>query len=129
MPLLTIQLMSGRTQEELAELLDALHAAVVEAFEVPVRDRYQVVNEHEASHLIVQDTGLGLRRSRNVVLVQVTSRSRSREQKEAFYRVVCEQLERRCGISPSDVVVTITENTDEDWSFGLGRAQFLTGEL
>jgi hypothetical protein len=23
----------------------------------------------------------------------------------------------------------ITQNTDEDWSFGHGRAQFLTGEL
>ena len=26
-------------------------------------------------------------------------------------------------------LVSIVENTDEDWSFGLGRAQFLTGEL
>jgi hypothetical protein len=27
------------------------------------------------------------------------------------------------------VMVTIVENNDEDWSFGLGRAQFLTGGL
>jgi 4-oxalocrotonate tautomerase len=26
-------------------------------------------------------------------------------------------------------MVSVTENTDEDWSFGYGRAQFLTGEL
>jgi len=26
-------------------------------------------------------------------------------------------------------VVSIVENSDEDWSFGLGRGQFLTGEL
>jgi len=25
--------------------------------------------------------------------------------------------------------VSITDNGDEDWSFGYGRAQFLTGEL
>jgi hypothetical protein len=25
--------------------------------------------------------------------------------------------------------VSITDNNDEDWSFGYGRAQFLTGEL
>jgi hypothetical protein len=26
-------------------------------------------------------------------------------------------------------MVSFVENTDEDWSFGHGRAQFLTGEL
>jgi len=25
--------------------------------------------------------------------------------------------------------VSITDNNDDDWSFGYGRAQFLTGEL
>jgi hypothetical protein len=30
---------------------------------------------------------------------------------------------------PADLIVSITENSDEDWSFGHGRAQFLTGEL
>jgi len=25
--------------------------------------------------------------------------------------------------------VSIVENSDEDWSFGLGRAQFLEGDL
>jgi 4-oxalocrotonate tautomerase len=29
----------------------------------------------------------------------------------------------------SDVVVAVTQNTDEDWSFGYGRAQFITEEL
>ena len=28
--------------------------------------------------------------------------------------------------NPSDVMVSIVENSDEDWSFELGRAQFLT---
>jgi hypothetical protein len=49
--------------------------------------------------------------------------------KQAFYSSLVEKLEAACGIAPSDVLVTIVTNTDEDWSFGLGRAQFLTGEL
>jgi phenylpyruvate tautomerase PptA (4-oxalocrotonate tautomerase family) len=129
MPLLTIHVQVGRTAQELGELLDAVHASVVEAFDVPPRDRYQIVHEHEASHLVVQDTGLGIERTRDVVVVQVTSRPRPQQQKQAFYRLLCEQLERHCGIGATDVVVAITENTDDDWSFGLGRAQFLTGEL
>jgi hypothetical protein len=29
----------------------------------------------------------------------------------------------------NDIVVSIVTNSDADWSFGNGRAQFLTGEL
>lgn len=32
-------------------------------------------------------------------------------------------------VGPGDLIITVTENTPEDWSFGAGRAQFLTGEL
>ena len=129
MPLVVVDLVAGRSTEQVGALLDAVHTAVVQALEVPDRDRYQVVHEHEASRLVVQDTGLAIERSADVVVIQVTSRPRPREQKVAFYRLVCEQLEHRCGIRPGDVMVTVVENTDEDWSFGHGRAQFLTGEL
>ena len=56
-------------------------------------------------------------------------RGRAEEEKVAFYKSLCEELERACGIAPSDVMVSIVENSDEDWSFGLGRAQFLEGDL
>jgi hypothetical protein len=32
-------------------------------------------------------------------------------------------------LDPADLVVSLTENDDEERSFGHGRAQFLTGEL
>jgi hypothetical protein len=79
--------------------------------------------------MVVEDTGLGFVRSDNVLLLQVTSRPRSREMKESFYRLLVERLTSRCGIVPDDVIVNFVTNADEDWSFGAGRAQFLTGEL
>ena len=129
MPLLRFDLIEGRTDDEMKTLLDAAHRAMLAAFKVPERDRYQIVHEHPPSRIIVEDTGLGIPRTKNVVLLQMTSRPRKREQKEAFYRLLCEELEKSCGIVPSDVMVSIVENSDEDWSFGLGRGQFLTGEL
>ena len=30
---------------------------------------------------------------------------------------------------PSDLIVSVMGNSREDWSFGLGRAQFLEGDL
>ena len=129
MPLLRFDLIEGRSDADLKNLLDAAHEAMLEAFAVPPRDRYQIVHEHPRSRMVVEDTGLGIARTDKVVLLQVTSRPRSREMKEAFYRLLCEKLEARCGIAPSDVMVNFVLNGDEDWSFGLGRAQFLTGEL
>ena len=129
MPLLRFNLVAGRTDGELKSLLDAAHRAIVEAFGVPERDRYQIVHEHRASRMIIEDTGLGIPRTDKVVFLQVTSRKRKKKQKEDFYRLLCKELEKECGISPSDVVVSFVENGDEDWSFGLGRAQFLTGDL
>ena len=129
MPLFRIDLIEGRSPAELRALLDAVHRAMVSAFKVPERDRYQIVHEHKPSAMIIEDTGLRIPRTGKVVVVQVTSRPRTRQAKEAFYRLLCEELERSCGIAPSDVMVSITTNTDEDWSFGNGRGQFLTGEL
>lgn len=129
MPLLRFDLIEGRTEDEIRTLLDAAHRAMLKAFDVPERDRYQIVQEHKPGLMIVEDTGLGIKRTDKVVVVQVVSRPRTRDKKEAFYRFLCEELEQSCGIAPSDVMVSIVENTDEDWSFGLGRGQFLTGEL
>ncbi len=129
MPLLRFDLVEGRSPSELRTLLDATHDAMLEAFQVPPGDRYQIVHEHPATHMVVEDTGLGIPRTGKQVLLQVTTRPRTRAMKEAFYRLLCEQLQKRCGIAPSDVVVSLVTNTDDDWSFGHGRAQFLTGEL
>ncbi len=129
MPLLRFDLIEGRTDAEMKALLDAAHRAMLAAFEVPERDRYQIVHEHKPTRMIVEDTGLSIPRTDKVVFLQVTSRPRKRKQKEAFYRLLCEELEKACDIAPSDVVVSIVETGDEDWSFGLGRGQFLTGEL
>jgi len=129
MPLIRFDLLEGRTEAELKTLLDAAHEAMLEAFKVPAGDRYQIVTEHKPSRMIVEDTGLGIPRTRDVLVVQVFTRPRSKESKQDFYRLLTEKLEAACGIAPSDVMVSCMVNSDEDWSFGHGRAQFLTGEL
>jgi phenylpyruvate tautomerase PptA (4-oxalocrotonate tautomerase family) len=129
MPLLYIDLIEGRTPSEVRGLLDAIHETVVEAFGVPERDRYQVVHTHPAHEIVTWDTGLGIERSSRQVIVHMVSRRRPLELKQKFYELLASRLADRCGLDPADVIVSVTENGDEDWSFGYGRAQFLTGEL
>jgi hypothetical protein len=129
MPLLCFDLIEGRSERQIDTILDATHEVLVKSFNLPERDRYQIVREHPRSRMIVEDTGLGIVRTPNMLVLQVTTRPRSQAMKQAFYRSLVEKLEAACGIAPSDVLVTFVTNTDEDWSFGVGRAQFLTGEL
>ncbi|MGB0005436.1 MAG: tautomerase family protein [Candidatus Sulfotelmatobacter sp.] len=129
MPLLRIDVIEGRSEAELKELLDAIHCAMLAAFKVPERDRYQIVHEHPAAEMRIEDTGLGIPRTERIVMVQVTTRPRSRLEKQSFYELLCQELVQRCGVKASDVFVSVTQNADEDWSFGYGRAQFITGEL
>lgn len=129
MPMLKFSIIEGRNEEQLSALLDAAHSAMVEAFGVPETDRYQCVTQHRPGEIVVQDTGLGFKRSNAVVLLTVISRPRSQEQKSSFYRLLSERLQQACGVSPDDLIITVVENSDEDWSFGAGRAQFITGEL
>lgn len=84
MPLLTFDIIEGRSESEIKTLLDAAHRAVVQAFKVPERDRYQIVHENKAHHMIIEDTGLGLTRSREVVVVRVYTQPAQRRTEAAF---------------------------------------------
>src|SRR6202041_3888557 len=97
MPLLRIDVIQGRSQTELKDLLDAIHCSTLAAFKVPERDRYQIVHEHPAAEMIIEDTGLGIPRTERMVMVQVTTRPRSRLEKQNFYELLCQELLRRWG--------------------------------
>ncbi|SAL84927.1 4-oxalocrotonate tautomerase [Caballeronia arvi] len=129
MPLVKFDILKGRTEAQTRAMLDGTHRAVVNAFQVPERDRYQVVTEHDPVHLIVEDTGLGIERTKYMIVITVITRPREQAAKQLFYRELTRELQERCQISPSDVVVALVTNSDADWSFGHGVAQFLTGEL
>lgn len=104
MPLVRVDAFEGRSSSEIKCLLEAVHRAVLSAFKVPQRDRYQIYEERPESHFIVEDTGLGIQRTKDVVIVTVFSRPRSQEQKQAFYSDLCRELKdelqhqsKRCG--------------------------------
>ncbi|CAI2525090.1 MULTISPECIES: tautomerase family protein [Serratia] len=129
MPLLIFDVIEGRSDAQLQTLLDAAHRAVLSAFEVPVQDRYQIVHENKAKHMVIEDTGLNLTRTRNLVVVRVITSPRPEEQKQQFYAELSRELKESCGIEGSDLMVSITTNSKGDWSFGNGVAQYLTGDL
>jgi phenylpyruvate tautomerase PptA (4-oxalocrotonate tautomerase family) len=123
MPFVRIETASA-SDEVLDALGQAVHAALIEAFAIPVDDRFQVLSN--GTSRVVADPGyLGIRRDENAVLIQVVLRSgRTDEQKKAFYAAVAAKASD-IGVEPRNVVVTLIENELADWSFGEGVAQYL----
>ena len=130
MPLVRIDVIEGRrTPEELRRLADAVQEVVLDVFAAPPRDRYQVITEHRPGQIICEDTGLGIERTDDLVVLQVFQQGRSDEQKRALYAELSRRLAEVTALPPGDLVVSVVANTRADWSFGLGRAQFLDGDL
>ncbi len=129
MPLVRIDVHQGRTPEELRLIADTVHEVMLEVFAAPPGDRYQIITEHPVGHIIAEDTGLGFERTTGVTVIQIFQQGRSEAQKKAMYREMASRLHTRCHIAPIDLILSIVTNSLEDWSFGLGRAQFLEGDL
>jgi 4-oxalocrotonate tautomerase len=125
-PLVTIDLLRGRSQQQLGAISDAVHEAMVELLDVPVRDRFQIITEHEQTTLQFDPGYLGIDRDGRFVLVRITlAKGRTTDAKRAFYRRLAELLAERADLPGEDLAVVMIENGREDWSFGRGQASYL----
>ena len=78
---------------------------------------------------MAQDAGLGFARTPEVVMIQIfTQGGRSRESEQSLFAAIAGRLSA-LGVAGEDVFIGYVENSAEDWSFGFGRAQYVTGEL
>ena len=86
----------------------------------PPDDRYQIIHEHEPHCLEYQQ-----RNGDRVMMFLIMRSGRPAEAKKAFYKKVTENLARNPGIDPANVLISIAENDNIDWSFRDGMAQFV----
>ena len=129
MPLVRIEIYEGRSPQEVQQLADTVHEALVKKFATPPDDRFQIIQQHPRNQMIALDYGLGFKRTNKMVLLQIVSQGRTVAQKQAFYAEVAELFEERGIAVPEDVVISLIDNTRADWSLGRGRAQFIVGDI
>lgn len=132
MPMSRISVLKGKSPDYLRALADSLHAAMVEAFNVPPTDRFQVIHQHEPHELIFDRDyeSEGGARSDDFVLIAITAgKVRDTAVKQAFYRRLVQRLAEAPGIAPRDVMVVITTTLGDEWSFsgGVPAAPLLAG--
>jgi phenylpyruvate tautomerase PptA (4-oxalocrotonate tautomerase family) len=129
MPLVRISLVKGKPEAYRRKVGDAVHRALVETIEVPALDRFQLITEHEAGDLVYDSMYLGIARSSDLVIVQITiSVGRALEQKRALYRRIAANLGAAVGLRPEDAWINLVEVAKENWSFGNGVASYAPAE-
>ena len=127
MPLVRVSLKRGKPAAYRKAILDGVYDAMRSAFDVPEEDRFMVISEHDETDFSYSATYLGIARSDNLVLIQITANNtRTREKKKALYRAIAENLTKNPGVRPEDVFINLVEVLPENWSFGNGIAQYAT---
>jgi phenylpyruvate tautomerase PptA (4-oxalocrotonate tautomerase family) len=126
MPVVRISLLRGKSLEYLQALSENVHRALTDSFDVPADDRFQVIHQHDPGELIFDRSYLGGPRSNDYVLIAITAgKVRSTEVKKTFYRRVVELLGQSPGVRPEDIMIIITTNSPDEWSFSRGEASMI----
>ena len=116
MPLVRIEIIRGRPVAERKQLLEGVHAALVEAFEIPDDDRTQRLVEHDPSNFEIP-LGAGER----YTLVEITAfPGRSATAKRRLYEAIVRNMEA-AGVPANDISVVLHEPPMENWGIRGGK--------
>jgi phenylpyruvate tautomerase PptA (4-oxalocrotonate tautomerase family) len=122
MPFARIDLAKGKSPEYRATVADVVYGGIIEVFKAPDGDRFIVINEHAPENFVFDPHFLGIERSPDLIMIQVTSTvGNTKEQKLAFFRHLVDELNRRLNVRREDVFINLVFIDREDWSFGNGE--------
>jgi phenylpyruvate tautomerase PptA (4-oxalocrotonate tautomerase family) len=112
--------------DQLKQISLVIMDALVEHFNVPEDDFFQVYHAHRAAEFYYSNNYLNIERSSGLLFIQITLKSgRSMEQKKSFYAALADKLSTSVNVRTEDVFIVLVDTEFEDWSFGNGIAQML----
>jgi 4-oxalocrotonate tautomerase len=124
MPLVRIDLRKGKDATYRQQVGRVVYEALV-SVGVPKDDRFEVTGEHDAEDFLFDRDYLGIHRSDDLVMIQITwNEGRTVEQKKALYKTIADWLSTDLGIRREDILINLVEVKKENWSFGNGAAQY-----
>ena len=125
MPLVRISFMKVKPEGFGKKVGDAVYRTMIETINVPAKDNFQIITEHDKDTLIYDPSYLDIRRTDGIIVIQITlNEGRTVELKKAFYKTLAERLHQELGVRMEDVLVSLVEVKKENWSFGNGVAQY-----
>ncbi len=125
MPLVRIHLMQGKPAEFRRKVGEIVYQTMMETINVPPRDNFQIITEHDPDSLVYDPEYLSIQRTEGIIIIQITlNEGRTTELKKTFYKRLAERLHEELGIRMEDVFINLVEVKKENWSFGNGIAQY-----
>ena len=125
MPFVRVSVTQDTSNEHLQRISHAVHESMVTTFQVPAKDRFQVLTRHAPNELICAPEYLDIVHSGPVVFIQITcNEGRTPEMKKALFARLAASIEAGGLIRAADVIVSLVEVKKENWSFGNGIAQY-----
>ncbi len=118
MPLIRIDLPQSLYDSLHEEIGLAVHQAQIDSIRIPVDDKFQVFTPHQDAELKFDPHYNGVDR-RSLVVIQITLvQLYSVATKRELYGAIVRALEK-LGIRPEDILISLVENTYEDWYGGV----------
>ncbi|MEJ5059028.1 MULTISPECIES: tautomerase family protein [unclassified Pseudomonas] len=125
MPLVRVEIKKQQDPTFAKRIGQLIYASMRSAIGVPEDDNFQILAEHDEHHFVFDPGYLGIRRSENLVVIQITlSEGRTVEQKKLLYKTIAESLNKELAVRLEDVFINLVEVKKENWSFGNGIAQY-----
>jgi 4-oxalocrotonate tautomerase family enzyme len=116
MPLVKVEIQSGKSKEYKKTLMNAIHNVLVECIKIPDHDCRQRLYELDEENF--QHTG----RSDAYTIIEITMfKGRSFEAKKALYAGIAAKLENELGISGNDITIVIHEPELQNWGIRGGK--------
>jgi phenylpyruvate tautomerase PptA (4-oxalocrotonate tautomerase family) len=117
--------MQGKTAEFRRKLGEIVYQVMVETINVPPKDNFHIITEHDKNSLIYDPEYLNVHRTDGIVIIQIIlNEGRTLELKKAFYKRLAERLHEELDMRMEDVFISLMEVKKENWSFGNGIAQY-----
>jgi len=125
MPLVRISLMKGKQEGFGKKVGEVVYRTMMDTINVPAKDNFQVITEHDKDGLIYDPSYLDIERTDGIIFIQITlNEGRTVELKKTFYKTLAERLNKELGVRMEDVWINLVEVKKENWSFGNGIAQY-----
>lgn len=119
MPIVTITLQAGRPASETRQLMEAVHAALVDTLGLDPANRNQRLIEIRPEHYFYPAG-----RSADFMTVEIASFPGRREQTKAtLFQQICNNLQNALAIAPEDVMILIHEPPFENWGLNGKQAR------
>lgn len=125
MPFVRISVSPEVSQQQLTDIGNAVHNAMVRTFNVPQKDRFQVLTRHAEHELSYAPEYLDIVHGSKLAFIQITcNEGRTLDMKKALFATLASSVEATGAVKRSDVIINLVEVKKENWSFGDGVAQY-----